>query len=190
VPGILVPIDFSPSSKRQIRAAAELGRGFGTSLLVVHVVVEVRAHGGLHDAIKAHERLRLREARERLARMACATSGGVLVETRVAYGHPADEIARIAIEQEIGLIVMGLTGDGASGSCPGSVAYRVLTMAPAPVLALAINEEITNTLGEMGQPSEVDSLISAGRAQLTGPEHVGHHADVVHADKHGGAEQQ
>lgn len=150
VPGILVPIDLSPSSDRQIRVAAELARGFDTSLLVVHVVSEVRAHGGLQDAVKAHERVRLREARERLARLAGANGGGVVVETRVAYGHPADEIARIAIEQEVGLIVMGLTGDGASGSCPGSVAYRVLTMAPAPVLALAL-EVIANALEETEQ---------------------------------------
>ena len=153
VPGILVPIDLSPSSERQLRVAAELGRGFGTSLLVVHVVAEVRAHGGLHDAVKAHERMRIKEARERLARLADATSGGIVVETRVAYGHPADEVARIAIEQEIGLIVMGLTGDGASGSRPGSVAYRVLTMAPAPVLALA-HDATANTHEETGQASE------------------------------------
>ena len=143
VPGILVPVDLSPSSDRQIRLAAELARGFGTSLLAVHVVAEVRAYAGVHDAVKAHERTRLRQARERLARLADAASGGVLVETRVTYGHPADEIARVAIEQEIGLIVMGLTGDGASGSCPGSVAYRVLTMAPAPVFALPLQEGVS-----------------------------------------------
>jgi len=136
--GILVPIDFSPPSEQQLRLAAELARGFGTSLLVVHVVAEVRVHGGLHDAVKAHDHVRLREARERLARLTSANGHDVPVETRVAYGHPADEIARIAIEHEVGLVVMGLTGEGASGSRPGSVAYRVLTMAPVPVLALAL----------------------------------------------------
>ena len=153
VPGILVPIDLSRSSDRQLRVAAELGRGFGTSLLVVHVVAEVRAHGGLHDAVKAHERVRIDEARERLARLTSENSGHIVFETRVAYGHPADEIARIAIEQGVGLIVMGLTGDGASGSCPGSVAYRVLTMAPTPVLALAL-KETANTPEETGQARE------------------------------------
>jgi nucleotide-binding universal stress UspA family protein len=93
--------------------------------------------------------MRIKEAGERLTRLARANNGGVVVETRVASGHPADEIARIAIEREVGLIVMGLTGDGASGSCPGSVAYRVLTMAPAPVLALAL-EATTNAPEETG----------------------------------------
>jgi hypothetical protein len=36
----------------------------------------------------------------------------------------------------VGLIVMGLSGAGASDARPGSVAYRVLTMTPVPVLAL------------------------------------------------------
>jgi hypothetical protein len=36
----------------------------------------------------------------------------------------------------VGLIVMGLSGAGASDTRPGSVAYRVLTMSPVPVLAL------------------------------------------------------
>lgn len=150
VGGILVPIDLSASSERQLRVAAELGRGFGASLLVVHVVAEVRAHGGLQEAVKARERVRIKEAGERLAQLAHANHGGVVVETRVASGHPADEIARMAIEREVGLIVMGLTGDGASGSCPGSVAYRVLTMAPAPVLALAL-KATANTHEETGQ---------------------------------------
>jgi len=141
LPGILVPVDLSASSARQIRRAAELAREFGTSLLVVHVVAELRAHGGLHDAVKAHDRTRLNDAREQLRRLACANSGGIEVETRVTYGHPADEIARVAIERDVGVIVMGLTGDGASGSRPGSVAYRVLTMAPAPVLALPLDRE-------------------------------------------------
>lgn len=153
VPGILVPVDLSSSSEGQLRAAAELGRGFGTSLVAIHVVAEARAHGGLHDAVKAHERMRIEEARERLARLADATAGDIVIETRVAYGHPADEIARVAIEQHVGLIVMGLTGDGASGSRPGSVAYRVLTMAPAPVLALALDATAIRH-EETGQTSE------------------------------------
>jgi nucleotide-binding universal stress UspA family protein len=137
-----VPVDLGGGSDRLIHMAAELARGFGTSLLVVHVIpeVQVRAHGGLHDAVKAHERARLREARERLRQLACANSGGIAVETHVAYGRAADEIGRVAIEQEVGAIVMGLTGEEASGSCPGSVAYRVLTMAPVPILALPLKK--------------------------------------------------
>ena len=54
----------------------------------------------------------------------------------VVSGNPADEIAEIAARHGVGLIVMGLSGEGASESRPGSVAYRVLTMTSVPVLAL------------------------------------------------------
>lgn len=133
---VMTPVDFGRHSEQQIRRAAEIARTFSTSLLVVHVVAETRAHGDLHHAVKEHERLRVKEARERLGQVACANSGGVRVNTHVAYGRPADEIARIAIEHDIGFIVMGLTGQGAAGDRVGSVAYRVLTMGPAPNLGL------------------------------------------------------
>jgi nucleotide-binding universal stress UspA family protein len=141
IPGVLVAVDLGPGSDRLIRAAAEVARGFGTSLIIVHVVAEVRPHGGLHAALKAHELVRLKEARDRLRQLASANRGGIGAETLVAYGYAADEIARVAIERNVGAIMIGLTGEGASGSRPGSVAYRVLTMAPAPVLALPLDYE-------------------------------------------------
>ena len=59
------------------------------------------------------------------------------IETVVAVGSPAEEIARIAIARDAGLIVMGLRSqEHMFGPRPGSVAYRVLSLAPARVLAL------------------------------------------------------
>ena len=52
-------------------------------------------------------------------------------------GPPADEIGAIAAEHHVGLIVMGLVGtSGPLGTRPGTVAYRVLCLATASVLAL------------------------------------------------------
>jgi nucleotide-binding universal stress UspA family protein len=59
------------------------------------------------------------------------------VETVMRTGGPADVIADVATERKAGLIVMGLQGAGGLlGSAPGSVTYRVLLLAPAPVLAV------------------------------------------------------
>ena len=59
------------------------------------------------------------------------------VETVVAVGSAAEEIARTAIARDAGLIVMGLRSqEHKFGPRPGSVAYRVLSVAPARVLAL------------------------------------------------------
>ena len=95
--GVMAPVDFGPDSERQIRVAAEVAHDFATSLLLVHVVAQTRAHGGLHDLVTAHERTRLKEARERLMRFAQDTRWGIAMDAHVAYGRPADEITRIAI---------------------------------------------------------------------------------------------
>ena len=52
-------------------------------------------------------------------------------------GNPADEIAALAAEKRIGVVVMHLRkGPGLFGSRAGSIAYHVLRHAVTPVLAL------------------------------------------------------
>jgi nucleotide-binding universal stress UspA family protein len=53
-----------------------------------------------------------------------------------AFGDPAEEIAKIAADRKVGLIVMGLHASPRSGPRMGSVTYRVLCLAPTLVLAL------------------------------------------------------
>ena len=54
----------------------------------------------------------------------------------MAYGDPAEEIAKISRDRHAGLIVMGLrAGDSPHGHM-GSVTYRVLCVSHAAVLAL------------------------------------------------------
>lgn len=48
----------------------------------------------------------------------------------IAYGDPAEEIAKIARDWKAGLIVMGLHGSPILGPRMGSVTYRVLCLAP------------------------------------------------------------
>jgi nucleotide-binding universal stress UspA family protein len=57
-------------------------------------------------------------------------------EALVAYGEPAEEIAKIANDRDAGLIVMGLHSSPVTGPRMGSVTYRVLCLAPRLVLAV------------------------------------------------------
>jgi nucleotide-binding universal stress UspA family protein len=57
-------------------------------------------------------------------------------EALVAYGEPAEEIAKIANDRDAGLIVMGLHSSPLTGPRMGSVTYRVLCLAPRLVLAI------------------------------------------------------
>jgi nucleotide-binding universal stress UspA family protein len=60
------------------------------------------------------------------------------IESRIVDGEPAEQIARLAREKRSAAVVMGLGGSsGHRGHRkPGSIAYRVLCLAPVPVLAL------------------------------------------------------
>lgn len=137
---IVVPVDFGAGTAAQVRAAASLGGELEASLLLVHVVVEPRAPGGLGRNLGVLSDERFEEVRDQLSELGAAHAGEATVEAVAVAGAPADEIARLATEQAAGLIVMGLTGRDVSASRPGLVAYRVLTMAPVPVLALALLE--------------------------------------------------
>ena len=57
-------------------------------------------------------------------------------EALVAYGDPAEEIAKVTRDRQAGLIVIGLHGSPMLGPRMGSVTYRVLCLAPALVLAV------------------------------------------------------
>lgn len=137
---IVVATDFSAASGHAVRAAAGLAQDFGASLVVTHVVEP----GGLLTHWRAHvdvvDEARLADARERLGTVAAETGALAGGETVVRLGSIAESIASIAEEREAGLIVVGLTGQTTSPRRPGSIAYRVLCLAKAPVLVVPAGE--------------------------------------------------
>lgn len=133
---IVAPVDFGESSLHDARFAAGLARSFDVPLLVVHVVAATHAAPVWKDHLEAHDRVRLATARQHLEELAGKLEAGQ-IETLVTTGRPAEEIAVVAAERGAGLIVMGLRGAGGLlEPAPGSIAYRVLTLLAAPVLAL------------------------------------------------------
>jgi nucleotide-binding universal stress UspA family protein len=141
MPTIVVPIDFGPGTERQVGVAAALAADFGAPLLFVHVVPVLGVLAGLTDVVIAHNQTRLDLMRERLSSIVSTHAAGITSDLDVTVGAPADEIGRLAVERDAGLIVMGLTGHGAITGRPGSVAYRVLATTPVPVLAVPGEEE-------------------------------------------------
>ncbi len=135
---VMAPVDLGEASERQARTAATLAQSFEVPLLLAHVVTEVRGLVVFHEALKAQEQGRVNEARERLDHLANMARNDLAVDTRIGFGRPADEIAAIAADEQVGLIVMGIraAGEETVAGRPGSVAYRVLCLGPAPVLAL------------------------------------------------------
>ena len=83
----------------------------------------------LHDHYLEESREHLREAQQKL------DAGGRFHTTHVHVGQAAEVIAKVAGELACDLIVMGTHGrGGVAGVVMGSVASRVLHLAPCPVL--------------------------------------------------------
>jgi len=135
---LLVPIDFSPVSKRVVAAAAELAAGLGGRLVILHVVqppvltdsdfgtqltVEYAAEA-TEAATKQLGRLRLQLQKE-----------GLAVEVRNASGYPGQNILDAADEVGADFIVLGSHGHGAFYDLiVGSTASRVIKRARCPVV--------------------------------------------------------
>ena len=141
-PGILGPVlaatDFSDTSARALRWAADLAHEMSSPLLLVHVVEPIAVPLQWHPYIEDGDQTRVAGARTELDKLRTQFAGSVQCESLVETGRPADAIALIAHQRGAGVIVMGLANSqGPLGSRPGSIAYRVLCLAKAPVLVVA-----------------------------------------------------
>jgi nucleotide-binding universal stress UspA family protein len=132
---ILWATDFSPPAAAALEYAVSLARPDRARLVLVHVVAhaaEPQGPGAPPDlATELQERARawLRQAVPADVRGVCA------VEEIVAVGKAHREIARLARERDVELIVMGAQGaDALDHLIFGSTAERVTRMAPCPVL--------------------------------------------------------
>jgi nucleotide-binding universal stress UspA family protein len=128
---ILCPTDFSPTSERAIAHASRLAELYDASIDLLHVWA-APAKGSAHDAV-GHYSDRLHAALD--AALARVSRPRAFLRTHLVNGEPWKEIAEIARQTRADLIVMGATGgSGASALGIGSVAERVLRLAPVPVL--------------------------------------------------------
>ena len=133
---MLVPLDLSGASLRQMQVARAISETLNVPLIAIHVVEPVRSPlaAKLHKAHIEHERKT--RAEDRLQELLAAVPRKLNPESLVAYGDPAEEIAKLARDRQAGLVVIGLHGSPMLGPRMGSVTYRVLCLAPTLVLAL------------------------------------------------------
>jgi nucleotide-binding universal stress UspA family protein len=137
--GLLVPVDFSKSSARALRHAAELAAKSGGSLVIVHVVpVDYGWLGIGRDESRDLDRSLQRQAADRLRAFADENVGHrVAAELEVRIGRPAEEIVAAATEAKSDAIVLSTRGiTGLDRYFIGSVADRVARLAACPVFLI------------------------------------------------------
>ena len=138
---ILIPIDFSELSQEALRQACDLARRFDAELHLVHVL-ETWLEA---PRLSADSRPRFNEllaeqqarAKRSLDELPDPRLGPKLAVRRVLTGNAAREIVKYADASGIDLIVLGTHGrTGMSHWMMGSVAEKVVRLAPCPVLVV------------------------------------------------------
>jgi nucleotide-binding universal stress UspA family protein len=138
---ILVPLDFSPPSRRALRFAREWAVRFGSEVCLLHVIEPVNTFGVLGTEpimvplppADFHEPARAEL--KKLVRQEFPDSVKVSVDLR--DGAAYDQIAAVAREWKADLIIIATHGrSGLSHAFLGSTAERVVRHAPCPVLTL------------------------------------------------------
>ncbi len=133
---MLVPVDLSPATFAQVHSARTVAEALDVPVLLAHVVEPVHfAVSGLPHLPNLEVERRFR-AEKSLGELAAGIPQHLRPEALVAYGDPAEEIAKVARDRDAGLIVIGLHASTLLGPRMGSVTYRVLCLTATLVLAL------------------------------------------------------
>ena len=132
---ILVPVDLTVATSYQVAIAQQVCQSLSVPLLLAHVLEPLRPLSS-HSVQPTVETERRYRAEAELERLISGFAEGTSPESLIVYGEPAEEIAKVAEDRGVGLIVMGLHSSPLLGPRMGSVTYRVLCLAHRLVLAL------------------------------------------------------
>jgi nucleotide-binding universal stress UspA family protein len=133
---ILVPVDVSPASLHQTEVARTLAEALRVPLILVHVIEPLKSRLAARLHLAGVEADRRSVAEDALGELLAAIPPPLHAEALVAYGDPAEEVAKVARDRQAGLVIMGLHGSPVLGPRMGSVTYRLLCLSPGLVLAL------------------------------------------------------
>ena len=141
---ILVPIDFSATSKKAFQYALRFAEQFGCEIVLLHVVEPVEAIAGTPLAVDifAQPDEDTTAAKAELACLAASSRNRrISFKSAVRTGHAPNEITKAAKDLDVDLIVIATHGYTSwRHLCIGSTAERVVRTAPCPVLVVREKE--------------------------------------------------
>jgi nucleotide-binding universal stress UspA family protein len=138
---ILVPVDFSEHSDLALQTAVSLSLSPESSLTIAYVneLLTVPVPEGYMLFSEAQLERMSSELQGGLTKQkqVAQAAGARHVQVKLLHGRPASEICDFAKQEAFDLIVMGTHGRrGLNHAFLGSVAERVVRMAPCPVLTV------------------------------------------------------
>ncbi len=138
---IVVPSDFSTCAEEAWALAQRLAAALGSELVLVHVLVEAplfeEGPFTMERTRRVYEAAR-KWAEESIEQWAGPARGkGLKVRALLRTGVPYREIVALATDERADLVLMGTHGRGGiDRALLGSVADRVVRLAPCPVLTV------------------------------------------------------
>ena len=133
---VLTPVDLTSASQHHLQVARAIAEALQVPVLAASVVEPVRSPLAAKLHLPSIEVERRARAEDALAALMATMPAALHAEALIAYGDPAEEIAKLARDRRAGLIVIGLQGSPMLGPHMGSVTFRVLCLARVLVLAL------------------------------------------------------
>jgi nucleotide-binding universal stress UspA family protein len=138
---IVVATDFSECAQKAWELAGRIAAAPGSELVLTHVLTEVPLYGeGLFNIETARK---VREGARKWAEGALeawvgkARAEGLTARAALRTGVAHQEIVALARDERADLVVIGTTGRGGlNRALLGSVADRVVRIAPCPVLTV------------------------------------------------------
>lgn len=130
---ILHPTDFSEASRLACERAVELARQCGAKLTILHAYADPTAVAEAWSIPDPRPEL------EDALSLVAADVPDVAIERVLRVGTPAETIVGYARRHNSGVIVMGTHGrTGLSHLLMGSVAEKVIRLAPCPVMVVGL----------------------------------------------------
>ena len=132
---LLVPVDFTPRSRRAVAVAARLAAASKAETVLLHVVERIGGDG--QRVLAGFYRKLERSARSRMNDLlAIFQKKGLEARGEVVYGSRVNEILRFADASRADLVVMSshklpLRGGGENW---GTISYKVGILSRCPVL--------------------------------------------------------
>ena len=134
---ILIATDGSVKNQPAVRKGLELARESGSAIYATYVIDETLFTSAQAGESMDEVYLKLKDEGEKAVEHVKQIANGMMIETLVLSGRPAQVITEFAVKNKVDLIVVGSQGkSGVERLLLGSVAESIIRMADCMVLVV------------------------------------------------------
>ena len=130
---LLVPYDGSTNSKRALNKAISLASLSNATITLVHVI---SYHGAMAKIVQPYKGKVISHVKEFMKdAKKLALRDNVLLEQKILYGSPAEEVLKLMKKKKFDLVIMGKRGTTrVTGPTLGSVSNALVQSSKVPIM--------------------------------------------------------